>query len=78
MNFLPFLHYALLIRPAREGSLKSDRNARGIRIADSPLILIRGEDVGPISDQPVGLVDLKSAALFLQLYFDTDTFMDSL
>lgn len=38
--------------PVREGSLKADRSARGIRIADSPLILIRGEDVGPISDQP--------------------------
>lgn len=55
-NHFPLYIVLCDLRPAREGSLKPDRSARGIRIADSPLILIRGEDVGPISDQPVGLV----------------------
>lgn len=40
----------------KEGSLKPDRSARGIRIADSPLILIRGEELGSLSDPPVGQV----------------------
>ena len=44
----------LVLRSLREGSLKPERTSRGIRIAESPLILIRGEDVGPMSDQPVG------------------------
>jgi len=47
----------------REGSLKVDRAARGIRIADSPLILIRGEDVGAMSDPPVGYVTQRVISL---------------
>jgi hypothetical protein len=36
----------------KDGSLKLDRSTRGIRIIDSPLILIRGEELGTLADQP--------------------------
>ncbi|ESN90470.1 hypothetical protein HELRODRAFT_71154 [Helobdella robusta] len=35
-------------------SFKNERSSRGIRIAESPLILIRGEDVGSMAEQSVG------------------------
>jgi hypothetical protein len=35
----------------KDGSLKLDRSTRGIRIIDSPLILIQ-EELGTLADQP--------------------------
>ena len=42
-----------LCRTSKEKSAKLERNSRGIRIVDSPLILVRGEELG--SDAVIGL-----------------------